>query len=103
VLVAGEGSQEDLGTCHPVVAKRRERARKGGGRGRPWKRRAPWREGRWPPRRGGRHGNQGGDGEQRGGGELQHQRECMKEMRGAVVGRCQGEGGDSDGVGGRVR
>jgi hypothetical protein len=38
-----------------------------------------------------------------GGGELQHQRECMKEMRGAVVGRCQGEGGDSDGVGGRVR
>jgi hypothetical protein len=25
VLVAGEGSQEDLGTCHPVVAKRRER------------------------------------------------------------------------------
>jgi hypothetical protein len=68
VLVAGEGSQEDLGTCHPVVAKRRERARKGGGRGRPWKRRAPWREGRWPPRRGGRHGNQGGDGEQRGGG-----------------------------------
>jgi hypothetical protein len=25
VLVAGEGSQEDLGTCRPVVAKRRER------------------------------------------------------------------------------
>jgi hypothetical protein len=25
VLVAGEGSQEDLGTCCPVVAKRRER------------------------------------------------------------------------------
>jgi hypothetical protein len=41
---------------------------KGGDIGRPWQRRAPWREGRWPPRRGGRHGNQGGDGEQRGGG-----------------------------------
>jgi hypothetical protein len=65
---------------------------KGGGRGRPWQRRAPWREGRRPPRRGGRHGNQGGDGEQRGGG-LQHEREGVREMRGAAVGRCQGEGG----------
>lgn len=39
----------------------------------------------------------------RGGGELQHQREGVREMRGAAVGRCQGEGGDRDGVGGRVR
>jgi hypothetical protein len=53
--------------------------------------------GRRPPKRGGRHGNQGGDGEQRGG-ELQHQREGVREMRGAAVGRCQGEGGDRDGV-----
>ena len=36
-------------------------------------------------------------------GELQHQREGVREMRGAAVGRCQGEGGDRDGVGGRVR
>jgi hypothetical protein len=31
----------------------------------------------------------------RGGGELQHQREGVREMRGAAVGRCQGEGEDA--------
>jgi hypothetical protein len=69
---------------------------KEGGRGRSWQRRAPWREGRQPPRRGGRHGNEGGDGEQRGGASCSTQeRACGGGKmlgRGATVGRCQGEG-----------
>jgi hypothetical protein len=39
----------------------------------------------------------------RGGRAAAPEREGVREMRGAAVGRCQGEGGDRDGVGGRVR